>query len=441
MKLKFLLTLVILSVGYTASAQFIWPEDPEKRKDAQTKWTLFSDSEKAGNYDAAKPHFEYLLTNYPNVGESLYIKGIQIWDETFDNAKTDENRKKAADKVMDLYNRRFTVFPDSKKDNIARQANSAFKYYYKESDKTRYLLDLFKESYALEGNDAFYSIGRYYMNIAALAYARDIGITEDEILSIYDRCIEHIEYQIAKANESKKSTKNMEAVKDFVNDKLAQLNLIDCEFIVDKLVPEFKANPQNAELAKKIFGQAFNGGCTDADWFVGVAERVFEAEPNYGVAYLLASRYSQSKEYGKSKDFYRKAEKLTQDNTDKGKALKQIATIERLEGNKAEARKVALEAANIDPTLKEEMFTLIGDMIISSTECDQKQSQVQDRAKFIAAFDYYMQAGNQAKANQAKSYFPSQGEIFTEGKEIGESVAVGCWIQKTVSLQKRPDQQ
>lgn len=441
MKLKFLLTLAILFVGYSASAQFTWPEDPEKRKDAQTKWTLFSDTEKAGNFDAAKPHLEYLLANYPNVGESLYIKGIQIWEETFDNAKTDEDQIKAADKVMDLYDKRFEMFPDSKKDNIGRKTNSAFKFYFKDSDKTIYLLDLFKLTYELQGNEAFYPISRYYMTMAAIAYARNVGITEDEILRIYDICTEHIDFQIAKAKAAKKSTKSMDAVKDFVDDKLAQLNLIDCDFIIEKLVPEFNADPQNAELAKKIFTQAFNGGCTDADWFVDVSVSVFEADPNYGVAYLLGSRFSQSKDYAKSKEYYRKSVSLTQDNTDKGKALKQIATIERLEGDKAEARKVAIEAASIDPTLKEEMYTMIGDMILSSSECDQKQSQVNDRAKFIAAFDYYVQAGNQAKANQAKSYFPSQGEIFTEGKEVGDSVTVGCWIQKTVTLQKRPDQQ
>ncbi|MFT6826881.1 MAG: tetratricopeptide (TPR) repeat protein [Roseivirga sp.] len=441
MRLKFLLTVVILLTGYSAMAQFKWPEDPEKRKDAQEKWTMFSDSEKSGNYEAAKPHFEYLLANYPDVGESLYIKGIQIWDEAFESAKTDADKLKAADKVMSLYEKRFAVYPESKKENIARKANSAFRYYYKDSDKTKYLLDLFKVAYELEGNEAFYSLGRYYMNIAALAFARDIGITEDEILSIYDRCIEHIDYQISKAKAANKSTKSMEAVKDFVDDKLAQLNLIDCDFIIEKLVPEFKVDPQNAELAKKIFAQAFNGGCTDAEWFVDVSERVFEADPNYGVAYLLGSRFSQSKEYDKSKSYYRKAVDLTQDNTDKGKALKQIATIERLAGEKAEARKVAKEAAAIDPTLKEEMYTIIGDMILSSTECDQKQSQVQDRARFIVAYDYYLQGGNQLKANQAKSYFPSQGEIFTEGKELGDNVVVGCWIQEKVTLQKRLDQQ
>ncbi|MFT6969516.1 MAG: tetratricopeptide (TPR) repeat protein [Roseivirga sp.] len=441
MKLKFLLTLVVLFVGYSATAQFTWPEDPEKRKDAQTKWTLFSDSEKSGNFDAAKPHFEYLLANYPKVGEALYIKGIQIWEETFDNAKTEEDQMKASQKVMDLYDQRFDAFPDSKNVNIGRKTISAFKFYFKDSDKTQFLLDLFKQSYELQGNDAYYSISRYYMTMAAIAYARNVGITEDEILNIYNTVTAHLDFQIQKAATAKKSTKNMLAVKDFVDKKLADLNLIDCEFIINKLVPEFETDPDNFELANKIFTHAFNGGCTDTDWFMAASIKVFEADPNYGVAYLLASRFSQSKDYAKSKEYYRKSVNLTQDNTDKGKALKQITTIERLEGNKTEARNVAIEAASIDPTLKEEMYTIIGDMIYSSTECDLKESQVEDRAKYIVAYDYYMQGGNQGKANQARSQFPSQGEIFTEGKELGDKITVGCWIQKTVTLQKRPEQQ
>lgn len=441
MRLKLLFTLMVLSIGYSASAQFNWPEDPEKRKDAEVKWTLFSDSEKTGNYDAAKPHLEYILENYPKLSESTYITGIKIYDETFDNAKTEEAQKAAADKVMELYDTRFELFPESKKSNIDRQVISAFKYYFKEADKTNYLLDLFKETYELDGNNAFYPVAKYYMNIAALAFARNTGITGDEIIKIYDRSTEHIDAQIKAAKSKNRSTTAMQDVKDFIDEKLADLNLIDCNFIVEKLLPEFEKNPNDAELAKKIFTHAFNGGCTEQDWFVGAAERVFEADPNYGVANLLGSRYAQSKDYDKSKSYYRKAFELAEENTDKGKALKQIAQTERVQGNKTEARKIAIEAAEIDPTLKEEMYTMVGDMVLSSSECDEKKSQVQDRAKFIVAYDYYVQAGNQVKANQARSYFPSQGEIFTEGKEVGQSVFVGCWIQKSVKLQKRPDQQ
>ncbi|MGW8121755.1 hypothetical protein ACV07N_03775 [Roseivirga echinicomitans] len=441
MRIKFLLTLIIITSGYSAMAQFKWPENPEKRSDAQTKWTLFSDTEKAGNYDAAKGHLEYILENYPDLSESTYIKGISIWDESYENGKTDAEKLKAADKVMSLYDMRFKTYPDSKKENIGRQANSAYKYYITDAAKTQYLLDLFKLTYELEGNEAFYSIGRYYMQTAVLGYARDIGLTDDQLLDIYNRCTEHIDYQIKKAKSQGKSTKSMDAVKEFVDKKLADLNLIDCDFIVEKLVPQFKADPKNEELANKIFVYAFNGGCTDATWFIDAAKVVLESAPQYGVANLLGSAYLKEKDYANAKIYYQKAVDIAEDNTNKGKAMKQIVLMERLEGNKAEARKLAMASVEIDPTLKEEMYTLIGDMVMQSNECDEKKSQVDDRARFIVAYDYYLKGGNQLKASQAKSYFPSGGDIFTEGKELGDSVTVGCWIQQTVKLQKRPDQQ
>ena len=440
MRIKFLLTLILITSGYSAMAQFKWPEDPEKRSDAQTKWTLFSDTEKAGNYDAAKGHLEYILKNYPDLSESTYIKGIAIWDESWENGKTEAEKVKAATKEMSLYDLRFELYPDSKKENIGRQAISAYRYYIADSEKTQYLLDLFKLTYELEGNEAFYPVSRYYMQTAVLGFARDIGLTDEQILDIYNRCTEHIDYQIKKAKSQNKSTKAMDAGKEFIDKKLADLNLIDCDFIVDKLVPQFKANPKDEELANKIFVYAFNGGCTDADWFLEAAKMVLETKPQYGVANLLGSTYLKEKDYVNAKIYYNKAVEIAEDNTDKGKAMKQIVLMERLDGNKSEARKLAIATVEIDPTLKEEMYTLIGDMVMQSDECNQEKSQVNDRARFIVAYEYYLKAGNQLKASQAKSYFPSGGEIFTEGKELGDSVTVGCWIQQTVKLQKRPEQ-
>jgi len=239
MRIKFLLTFIIITSGYSAMAQFKWPEPPEERSDAQTKWTLFSDTEKSGNYDAAKGHLEYILEHFPDLSESTYIKGIAIWDESWENGKTEAEKDAAAAKVMSLYEMRFKIYPESKKDNIGRQAISAYKYYIKDADKTQYLLDLFKLTYELEGNEGFYSTGRYYMQTAVLGYTRDIGLTDEQLLDIYNKCTEHIDYQIKKAKSQNKSTKSMDAVKEFVDKKLADLNLIDCNFIVEKLVPQF----------------------------------------------------------------------------------------------------------------------------------------------------------------------------------------------------------
>jgi hypothetical protein len=40
--------------------------------------------------------------------------------------------------------------------------------------------------------------------------------------------------------------------------------------------------------------------------------------------------------------------------------------------------------------------------------------------------------------NNAKSQFPSAEELFNENKKEGDSMTVGCWINESVTLQKRP---
>ena len=168
---------------------------------------------------------------------------------------------------------------------------------------------------------------------------------------------------------------------------------------------------------------------------------MFESNPQYGIGYLLGVKFGSEKAFDKSKDYFIRAAELTEDNTDKAKALKQVAATERIQGNKTAAKKFALRSAEIDPTLREEMLTLIGDMIMGSDECDKKTSQIDDRARYIAAYDYYVRAKNNVKAAQARAQFPTIGDIFTANKEEGENVFVGCWIQTSVKLLRRPEQQ
>ncbi len=440
MRLKALLLTAALALCTSAQAQFFWPENPEQRSEAQTLWTLFDDTYGQGDYEAAKPYLVKIMDKFPSLSSAVYINAIKVWKDTYSNAKDPKLKAEAAAKIMSLYEMRYKNFPDDKKDVIDRQAIDAFQFYYKETPKTQMILDLITEAYELKGNKAYYPLGRYYMNTASLAYARNTGITDDEILKIYDRATQHIDFQMAKAKSENKSLKRYVSIKEFIDKKLADLKLIDCDFIVDKLVPEFEQNPNDAELANKIFAFAYEGGCTDSDWFVSAAERVFESNPQYGVGYLLGAKFGGEKDFEKSKEYFTKAAELTDDNTDKAKALKQVAVTERIQGNYPEAKKIALQVAEIDPTLNEEMYTLIGDMVMSSADCDKKVSQVDDRARYILAYDYYMRGGNSAKARTAAEQFPTMTDIFTADKEEGESIFVSCWIQQSVKLKKRPDQ-
>ena len=58
---------------------------------------------------------------------------------------------------------------------------------------------------------------------------------------------------------------------------------------------------------------------------------------------------------------------------------------------------------------------------------------------YIAAHKMYMRGGHDAKARQAIAQFPSAEVIFTENYVVWQELKVDCWINETVSLQKRPN--
>ena len=75
----------------------------------------------------------------------------------------------------------------------------------------------------------------------------------------------------------------------------------------------------------------------------------------------------------------------------------------------------------------------------SFNDCKEEKSQVDDRLVFIAAHNEYKKAGNSDGMKKAKEQFPSIADIFSEGKEEGQSATVGCWINVTVTLERRPE--
>ena len=106
-------------------------------------------------------------------------------------------------------------------------------------------------------------------------------------------------------------------------------------------------------------------------------------------------------------------------------------------GNKSRARTLAYEALSAKPG-SPEAYNLIGNLYFTSfDDCKQEKSQVNDRTIFIAAYDMYQKAGNKSQMEASKAQFPSIEDIFNEGLQEGDQVTIGCWINTTVTLQRR----
>ena len=106
-------------------------------------------------------------------------------------------------------------------------------------------------------------------------------------------------------------------------------------------------------------------------------------------------------------------------------------------GNKVKSRNNARRSISMNSG-NTDAYKLIGNLYMSSyDDCREGKSRVQDRLVFIAAYNIFKSGGLTSQANQAREQFPSMEEIFNENMEVGESMNTGCWINETVTLNKR----
>ena len=198
---------------------------------------------------------------------------------------------------------------------------------------------------------------------------------------------------------------------------------------------------KDINLAKKVFDLMIKGSCLEKDLAFDAAQIVQDNEPTYAVAKFLAGKSANSGNNEEAIKFYEQAVELTTKNEEKAEMYVNVARIQSKMGSKSTARNSARRALSFDPKYAD-AYSFIGDLYFGSFgsgPCFKQVSQVDDRAVFIAAYEQYRLAGNSAKMKSAKSQFPSIEDIFNEGKKEGESITVGCWINTTVKLERRPN--
>ena len=97
-----------------------------------------------------------------------------------------------------------------------------------------------------------------------------------------------------------------------------------------------------------------------------------------------------------------------------------------------------LKQVKNDPSRKE-AYKIVGDLYMTSyNDCRQGVSKVDDRGVFLAAYKMYERAGDRKSMSNAEKQFPSMEEIFELSLKEGQNLTVGCWINETVTLKRRP---
>ena len=431
---KALMSSILISAVMLGHAQNGWNWG-EQIDIAKEKNVIYTDALKAKNYAATIEPLEWLFTNTPDLHVSIYQNGVKIYTALHQAEEDPAKKEEYAQKVMEIFDMRIENF-GKEVDVSNRKIISAYRFYSKDKSKYTYLYEQFRKTYDISGNKFFTSNCGLFMNV--IYKYRFIGgaLTDEEVIELYSGITDILETQKKNTSDEKKLA-GIEKVADQVDKILTNTVTLDCAFVEEHLGPKLEETGDE-NLAKKIFHLLLTGKCLDSPLALKAAEIVQQGEPTYGIAKFMAQKSSADGNDESAISYFEEASNLTDDNVEKAEVFMSIAKIQARKGQKSTARNTARRALSYDPT-NSGAYTLIGNMYMSSFEtCAGGKSKVDDRAVFIAAYNEFRKAGNTSSMANAKAQFPSIEEIFTEGKEEGQSITIGCWINTTVKLERRP---
>jgi tetratricopeptide (TPR) repeat protein len=432
MKLKnALIGLFTLSLVGMAQAQdgWNWPTDAETEAKAREYNAAYVDYMKSEQFvEATKPLY-WLLVNTPKLNESIYIYGVDVYKGAV-AATTDPAQKRIyQDSVMKVYDLRKENF-DNEPKWIENKAYYGYQYFRDDKTKLAEAIGVYDRAFEVNGtiNPAYTAA---YFDLVRRHYLLNKAYTAIEVLEIHDKITKLLD-------EAEANGKDVSTPKSNVESLLVAMELINCDFIENTLGPKLTADPTNMVLAQQIFNYSVKYKCFSSASFLSALEIIDNQNPTYATSQVRAMRYMQNREYEKAQPVLEKALTLAENDVQKAEIHYDLAKVHAQAGRKSAARSSSLEAAKLDPEKAKEAWLLIAQLYMgSSGDCRKGISRVDDQAIYIAAYNAYSRAGDSKGMAEARARFPSKEELFTESRQVGETVSVGCWIGETVTLATR----
>ncbi len=428
-----LLCLVVATTSYAQDLKL--PDDPELASEARRRFALAVDNMAIKEYRQAANSIHWLLNNAPGMYDGLYVNGYNVYEEL--SEKESGNEKEALlDSMIICYKLKDKFFEL----NIREQNNLAYRYYkYWKSDKSKMKegLAAYERVYKNEHADIINNNLVSYMDMIRRAKAYGNDITAEKAIDVYFQINEVVDFKDNANADHAKFDRYREALTGLLIQTVGE-DKLNCEFINENLAPGLDQK-EDLKLAKKVFGLLLSRECGDSPYFMKAAEIIQREEPTEGLAKVMAQRYVAAKDYTKALEFYNSAMEISTDDEKKAQLLMDMSKIYAQQGDKAKARTAALDAAKLDSELAKNAYSFVAGMYMGSfDDCAKQQSQIDDRAIFMAAYDLYQRAGDSAGMNNAKAQFPTVSDVFTANKKEGDAIRVGCWIQVNTTIRTRP---
>jgi len=432
----FLMLITGSNAAFAQCTELKWPENPELRAKAEESKVLYEDAARANQMKQAVKPLTWMLKNVPDHNTSLYIHGANVYDYLAANEKDQARRATLIDSLMIIYDMRIQ-YCGEEASVYNRKALSFVKFYA--NDKPDEALKMLDKAFELSGNDILDGTIVPYFQIVRLNKLKFKTLTDEQILERHDKLTAIIDAKKQKVRSEGKPDDKLVKMQSDIDDILMSMVTLNCDFVRTNMAPKFKQNPNDVDLAKKIFTFMLKDKCTDDPLWLEAAELVHSKEPNNcSLAKNLGIIYLSKDDLVKGEKYLKEAQGICTDGADKAEILLYLGSVEAKRGNRQQARDLFRQSAAANPGTAKQALEKIGDLYLNSFDiCKKEVSKVDDRLVYLIAFDYYQKAGDARKMAIAKEGFPSKEEIFEENIQPGASKNVGCWIGESTVIRTR----
>jgi len=426
--------------------------------------SIFSEYVKSKNYDAAYTPWMELRQRNPRFNKAIFVYGERILKHKIKTAPQADKVSYIND-MLKLWEQRSEFFPSVTPKGTYMAKACQLQY------DNRELLDLTKDQLYTSFSDAYNTDAKTFTNPKSLytyfslvVDMYDAGkLPAQDLFNTYEVITEKVENEVknytnkrnaflnedgepkelSRTEASKLKSYNSylkayDQISSSIDTKLG--SRANCENLIPLYARDFETFKNDGIWLQRAMNRMYAKGCNDDPLFVQIVEQKNNLEPNADTAFYLGLLKEKAGQSSDALGYYNQAVELETDPFAKAKILFKIATSFKRRGSYGQARNYYQKALKFNPSMGRAYLAIAAMYAKSANNCG--TDNFSKRAVYWLAASEAAKAGRvdpNMKKNAAKSIAnfnakaPQKSEIFSSGR-AGQSISVGCWIQRSVTV-------
>ncbi len=441
-KLLMLGACVLLSAVSLKAQDFSDPkfakygETAEQREHNIKILNFFNDAYMTKAYDEALLYMHEIIAGAPQASLNVYIKGGDIYRIKMARSRSKDDRNAYLDSMLYLLDKRIEFFGDhAKYGETYLHGQKAL--IYNENNKTdrEKCTELFKKAIEVGQHNVDPQLCVVFFNSLTESYGLN-DITPEEYIADFGLINEALEAGDITAEDK-------EAI-DVIATMFAGSGAASCENLEAIYKPQYEANPDDAELVKKILSM-FNRSKCSSDFQTDLTVKYYNIDPTAELATMLGGIYEEKGEYELALKYFQEAADKTEDSEQKIGVLIRAANAANSARKYKEAADFSKQVIAIDESNPYAYLFLAGAYAGGAGNCSGFEAQ----AAYWLVVDAYVKARNMFEGDEEQvsninkiiySYsanFPNVEDTFMRGLSPGQSYTVRCgWLVGSTTVRE-----